>query len=554
VSENEVLRRQLQRERAARRQAEELFESRARELYRANEELRAALARLERQARELEEARDAALQADRAKTAFLASMSHELRTPLNAVIGYSELLLEEVRDPEVLRDLGRIHLAGRHLLALINQVLDFSKIESGRLEPRPERFSVAALVEEVAGTVEPLVLRGENTLAVEVDAQAGEMFSDPTWLRQGLYNLLSNACNYTRQGRIELKAGRSLRGEVEHLFFQVCDSGVGIAAEDLARIFEEFYRARPEASPGTGLGLAITWKLCRLLGGELTAESRPGQGSTFTMWLPAKLPAPPRPADSTSLPAPSAPRRQRPLVLVIDDDVSVRELLKRHLEREGFAVASAAGGAEALRMARELLPDAVTLDLVMPDVDGWAVLRSLKDDPRLAAIPVVLLSVLGEDACCPGVAEVLAKPVDRGRLVAALRKLLGPPPRLLVVEDVDELRALLASSLRLEGWTVDEAADGQEALVRLAEAPPDLVVLDLLMPGMDGFEFLARMRQHPAWRSIPVLVLTAKDLGEEERARLEGSVQGLVRKGACSRQNLLAEVGSLVGRLAPGRS
>jgi CheY-like chemotaxis protein/nitrogen-specific signal transduction histidine kinase len=506
----------------------------------------------------LEVARDSARQAALAKSAFLASVSHELRTPLNAILGYSELLLEEAQErglSGMARDLGHIRRAGQHLLNLINQILDYARIEAGRVPLSLETFPVSALILDLAATVQPLIGQQGNTFRLHLDPEAGQMYSDPTRLRQILYNLLSNACKFTRQGHIELSVERRREEGQDWLFFAVSDTGVGIAPQHLDRIFDEFYQVKTAVrtgTAGTGLGLAITWHLCRALGGSLQASSRLGQGSTFTVHLPAQARDVPGAAPVERPGARLIPTGRPGTVLVVDDDPEVRDVLARLLARDGLATVTACDGLEALRRAQESPPDAIILDLVMPRMDGWAVLTALKNDPRTAEVPVILISTADIQCASPlGAVDILPKPVDSDRLRALLRRHLGSPPRLLVVEDEEEQRRLLSRTLRQEGWLVQTAGSAEEALAVLGRGRPDLIILDLLLPGMDGFQFLHALRSGPGGADIPVLVLTARDLSARDRRRLEGSVQKLLQKGSCSRQRFLEEVRDMVRRALP---
>ncbi|HEX5503712.1 MAG TPA: response regulator [Thermomicrobiales bacterium] len=497
--------------------------------------------------------------ANQAKSAFLANMSHELRTPLNAIIGYSEMLQEEAADrgqAEFLPDLAKINAAGKHLLALINDILDLSKIEAGKMDLALETFDLATMIQEVAATIQPLVETNANTLRVHAAADLGAMRADLTKVRQALFNLLGNACKFTDHGTIALAVGRGPAPQGsggEWVTFRVTDSGIGIAPEQLDRLFQPFTQAEATTARqygGTGLGLAITRRFCQLMGGEVAVQSTPGRGSTFTMRLPAVVPpagaGPPRPTPPPAVPPPGGAGT----VLVIDDDPAVRDLLGRFLGREGFRVAGAAGGAEGLRLAKDLRPVAITLDVLMPGLDGWAVLAALQADPELADIPVIMLTMLDDRdmGYTLGVTHYLTKPVDRGRLATLLRKYRRErhPGRVLIAEDDDTARALLRRLLEREGWAVDEAENGWVALGRLREHRPALILLDLLMPEMDGFAFLAELRQRRDWRSIPVVVVTAKDLSPADHRRLNGHVETIVRKGAASREELLREVRELV--------
>ncbi len=506
----------------------------------------------------LEKLRQATVAADaanRAKSAFLANMSHELRTPLNAIIGYSEMLQEEAEDAGqtgLIPDLGKIQTAGKHLLELINSILDLSKIEAGKMTLYLETFNIPRMIRDVAVLIEPLAAQNSNELRVSCDSEIGDMHADVTKVRQALFNLLSNACKFTRRGTIWLEVGRERGPEGDDwIMFSVKDTGIGMSPEQLARLFQPFTQADVSTTRqfgGTGLGLTITRRFCLMLGGDVSVESTLGKGTTFSIRLPArarlaKVEAEPRPEPA----APSFGRGMR--LLVIDDDDAVRDLMQRYLRNEGFSVVGAPDGEQGLRLAQALHPDAITLDVMMPGMDGWAVLAALKADSALADIPVIMLTIMDSlnVGYALGAADFLIKPVDRERLLTTLNKYRrSPSARVLVVEDDAPTREMLRRLVEGQGWAAAEAENGRVALARMLETPPDLILLDLMMPEMDGFEFVTHLRRREEWRSIPVVVVTAKDLTTEDRLRLNGYVEKLVQKGALSREQLLHEIRELL--------
>jgi PAS domain S-box-containing protein len=516
---------------------------------------------------EVQRHQQAAEEANQAKSTFLANMSHELRTPLNAIIGYSEMLMEDAGDQGLdgfVADLQKVHASGRHLLSLINDVLDLSKVEAGRMELYLETFDVAGMLQNVVSTVQPLVEANANSLEICGDADLGVMRADLTKVRQSLFNLLSNAAKFTEHGVITLTAARERspagpagRSDgVDWVTFRVSDTGIGMTPEQVERLFEAFSQADVTISRkygGTGLGLALSRRFCQMMGGDITVESTYGVGSAFTIRLPAQpiaRHAEPAPESAREVSVPPASPGES-IVLAIDDEPAVRDLVQRFLSKEGFRVVTAASGEEGLRLARELHPNAITLDVLMPGMDGWTVLAALKADPTLAAIPVIMLSIVHDKnmGYALGVSEYLNKPVEREALVAALRKCQqgSLASYVLVVDDDAVTREMLRRLVQGEGWTVSEAENGRVALARLAERAPALILLDLMMPEMDGFQFVVEMQRNEAWRAIPVAVITAKDLTADDRARLKGTVEAILQKGASSSDELLIELRNLIG-------
>jgi signal transduction histidine kinase/CheY-like chemotaxis protein len=506
---------------------------------------------LERAALDAQRAREEAEDANRTKSAFLANMSHELRTPMNAIIGYSEMLKEDMEDAgeeAAAADLAKIHSAGKHLLGLINDVLDLSKIESGKMTAYCESFAVEEVVHEVQQTILPLIQKNENKLEVRLGPDLGVMHSDLTKIRQTLFNLLSNASKFTDHGNIVL----DVRRENDWFTFAVTDSGIGMTEEQMGKLFQAFTQADASTTRkygGTGLGLAISKKFCEMLGGTIRVESETGKGSTFTMELPAVAPAevPAETEVAQAEEALSAPHEgEHPLIVVIDDDPSVLELVERFLTKEGFAVRTANNGRDGLALAKQLRPLAVTTDVMMPGMDGWSVLSALKADPETCDIPVIMVSINGNKdmGLALGAVDYLSKPIEWPRLLKLMQRfrLNNSIDSLLVVEDDPATSELVTRTLRDAGWKVTAAVNGREALEKLADIQPALILLDLMMPEMDGFQFLGELRKIKRFADTPVIVLTAMDLTDADRSILNGQVTMVLEKAATGREELLRQL------------
>ena len=500
----------------------------------------------------LEAARDEAEAANAAKSMFIANMSHELRTPLSAIIGYAEMLTEEIDDGaepgELGADIRKIEGNARHLLGLINDVLDLSKVESGKMEAYVEALDVAEMVQGVVATAGSLMEKKENTVELHLPDGLGTMRSDVTRIRQMLLNLLSNAAKFTEKGTITLAVEREARAAGgDWLRFTVTDTGIGMTEEQLAKLFQRFQQADASTTRqfgGTGLGLALTKAFATLLGGEITVASTPGQGSSFSVQLPAVLDpsVPPSLADEATSAVPAG----REIVLVVDDDQAQLDLTSRFLLREGFTPRTAADGPTGLAMARALRPRAILLDVTMPGMDGWSVLGALKADPEVAAIPVVMVTFHSERplAASLGAADYVLKPVDWPRLRYVMDRFREAEGDVLLVEDEADTRHRTRQVLEKNGWSVVEAANGRVALDHVARAIPRMILLDLDMPVMDGFAFLAELRNRPGCGAIPVVVLTAMDLTPEDRRRLRGANQ-VLNKGDLSLRDLAEKLRQL---------
>jgi signal transduction histidine kinase/DNA-binding response OmpR family regulator len=519
--------------------------------------VRARTAELKTTNTQLESARDAALEASRAKSAFLAQMSHELRTPLNAIIGYGELLIEEMpgsNEARFIPDLNRIVESGRHLLGLINDILDLSKIEAGKMELFVESFEVKQLVESVVGTIDPLARKSGNRLMWSCPAEIQPLCADRTRVRQVLLNLLGNSLKFTENGEIHLTVANESEGDRAYVVFRVRDTGVGMTSEQMQRLFKRFSQVDSSLTrryQGTGLGLAICKRFCEMMGGDISVVSEFGKGSVFTVRLPV---TPPATVISEVVPWPGTKSWSGFLggkVVVIDDDPSARDLLQRYLSREGFDVATAAGGEEGVRLVRELQPAFITLDVMMPNMDGWEVLTALKADPQLREIPVIMVTMTNDRnlGFALGATDFMTKPIDKERLIGLARRFRNDTTTdqsILVVEDDEPTRSLMVRMLQGAGWSVHTAENGRLALQKLAECRPSLILLDLMMPEMDGFAFVAELRKLPEWKAIPIVIVTAKELTPDERNRLNGSVRQILQKGSYGREELLEQVRKLL--------
>ena len=532
------------------------IEEKAHEIYLMNQELRNLNDHLEELVRErtaqLEKAHDEAIRANMIKSQFLANMSHELRTPLNAIIGYSEMLMEEMEErdePDFTEDLMKIRKAGNHLLLLINDILDISKIEAGKMEIYFETSDLATLTQDVVTTVRPLVEANGNQF--EIRSVDGEIHTDVTKLRQILINLLSNAAKFTQNGLIVFEISPQIQNSMPGYRFSVRDSGIGMTPEQVDKLFQPFTQADSSTTRkygGTGLGLAISQQFCQMMGGNIEVESALGRGSTFVCWLPASSSGEEGAKPMLGMQVTAA--AQPVSILLIDDEPFNHQLMQRYLAKEGWTLAFAESGAEGLQMARKLRPQVICLDILMPSMDGWTVLSAIKNDPELQDIPIVIWSMTNDKQLgfALGASEFLTKPVQRERLVTVMNKYI--PNRLnqtvLVIEDDAATNELMTRMLQKEGYTVDQAVNGRIALECMKRQSPDLILLDLMMPEMDGFQFVEEVRKQEVWCSIPIVVLTAKSITPEDRQKLNGNVKAIIQKGSYDHRTLLEEMKRLV--------
>ncbi len=522
-------------------------------------ELIATAVRNARMFEEINKARRAADEANAAKSQFLANMSHELRTPMNAIIGYSEMLKEEAQDQDAvdfIPDLERICQASQHLLRLINDVLDLSKVEADKVELYPEAIDIEKFIDEISTSIIPAIEANDNRLIIEEVGEIEDIFNDATRVKQIILNLLSNAAKFTHEGTIRLTFNRYQDDGLWWFEVSVSDTGIGMTPEQIDKVFDPFTQADASTTRkygGTGLGLAICKRYCELMGGTIQVESEQGQGSTFTMRIPADLE---QQGDVDELSRDDnllaeGPVEREVSILVIDDDQSSRMLLHRLLTREGYQVITAESGAAGIERARTEKPDIITLDALMPEMDGWTVLARLKDDDELKDIPVIMVTFVDEPrkGFALGAAEYMTKPVDRTHLLEALRRVSRPDDReILVIEDDDDTRKMVCSWLEREGWTLHEAANGWKGLEQYRSVRPGIVILDLMMPEMDGFEFLGTVRAEFPDDDCCIIVITAKELFREDIQRLSGSVQQIIRKAQVPGQQLVREISRHLAR------
>jgi signal transduction histidine kinase/CheY-like chemotaxis protein len=508
----------------------------------------------------LEESNAQLLAANRHKSVFLASMSHELRTPLNAILGFSELLIDanngQFSPATRKRFLEQIHSSGKHLLGLINDILDLSKIEAGQMELRLQTVNIEEVVNQVAATVEALA--SQKTIQFKiVDGGAGDITADAGKVRQMLLNLASNAVKFTPESGMVTIETRRLPESIEVSF---TDTGIGIDKQDQERIFHEFQQVDSgvgRSQPGTGLGLTLTRRFARLHGGDVRLHSEPGKGSVFTIGLPIQAPG-------QEASAPAAVRRpldsSRPLVLVVEDDPAAAELLTRQLDRAGFGTEVARSGADAIAKAIALKPAAITLDILLPDLDGWEVLTRLKREAATSEIPVVVVSVVDnpELGIALGALDYFVKPVPANDLINRLNRFkfvrkTGEKPRVLVVDDEPANREWLKRILEPAGFGVIQARGGKEAIELAKSRKPDLVLLDLMMPEVTGFDVVEALRADEGTKSTPIMVLTAKHLTEADIRQLNGHVSTILKRGSTGATDLLQLLRQAIDSTSPAK-
>ena len=503
---------------------------------------------------EMETARDEARDASDQKTKFFANMSHELRTPLNAILGYGEMLYEDCEDlgyDDLLPDLKKITSSGSHLLSLINNILDLSKIEAGKMELFITSFEIENMVETIKNISEPLAAKNDNAFVVNFDGAMGSMSQDETKLRQCLTNFLSNGFKFTKNGTVTLDVrARSVEG-VEFIDFAVIDTGAGMSAEGVAKVFEEYTQAERSTSAnhgGTGLGLPISKKFAEMMGGEVVLTSEEGVGSVFTLSVPRECAEYNEDDVDSNIINLDADDN---LVVLVDDDVAMHDLIKRTISKLNLTLIGATNSEKGMELIREVKPKLILLDVLMPGRDGWSLLKECKTDKELKEIPVIMISQLNQSnlAASLGANDYLTKPIDRSHFVNTVQRLLGAGAKnqkVLVIDDDKDVRDLLSRLLKDSGYRPIEARDGKEGLERTKDEPA-LIILDLEMPRMDGFEFLDNyIKDVPEDKRAPVLVFSGKDLTDVQEDLLKERVVGLVKKDDVSMDNLSKMIQSIV--------
>lgn len=505
--------------------------------------------------RELQDARDEALEATKTKSEFLANMSHELRTPLNSIIGFSGIVKDGIAGPvndEQAKQLNMVYNSARHLLDLINDILDLSKVEAGKMEVIKEDVDFYEMVNDVTDLLQPQVKSKDLELNVLLNDAPEMFYTDAKMIRQVLLNLLSNAVKFITEGEVSLTCSvfKSI------LRIEITDTGMGIDEDDIKHVFDSFKQLDAgdnRLNEGTGLGLAICREFIELLGGHLTVKSKVGIGSTFSIDLPIEtLQSNQSSRLGAAVPEPASLKSADKLILIVDDEGSSRELLNTYLKNDGFETIMCSNGLDAIAIAKEYKPFAITLDILIPDMDGWAILAELKDDSETSNIPVIIISTLDDQrlGISLGAVDYLQKPISSDAIMASLMNLTLEGSNVLVVEDHEQDALLLRNMLEPAGYHVRIENSGSAAIDAIERSIPDVILLDLMMPGMSGFEVVRRLRSQTGPASdIPIIVVSAKTLTEAEHSYLNDNVTKILVKGKFDRDSMLKQVHAAIEKL-----
>jgi len=460
----------------------------------------------------------------------------------------------EDENEDFIPDLDKINNSGKHLLGLINDILDLSKVESGKMELYIEEFDLKKVIDEIESTIKPLVEKNKNELKIDYNSNSETMTADVTKIRQILLNLLSNSSKFTKEGTITIGVTDS-KAQDQSIDFTIADTGIGMTPEQVDKVFKPFTQADEKTTRkfgGTGLGLTITKMFAEMMGGEIDLLSEEGKGTTFIVTIPITV-IDKKKQETSELITETNSDDTKYKVLVIDDDDNAQDMMKKFLEKQDFSILQAKSGEDGLNLAAEHLPDVITLDVMMPEMDGWEVLAALQANETTKNIPVIMLTMANEPdiGYSLGATDYLTKPVNWNELSSVLMRhqIASDSQAILIVEDDETTRDMLRKSLETNEFKVRTAVNGKEALEKVKQSKPGLILLDLMMPEMDGFEFAEKLRENKEWLDIPVVVITAKDLTKEDHQRLKGNVEAIMQKGSYSRNDLLSEVGDRIKQL-----